>query len=105
MDGLEASSLQALAGKIGSREAVVGIIGLGYVGLPLAHAVHGANYRILGFDVSADKVAMYNRGVSPIGSVSSDALMRMRQNNRFEATEDFARLNEPDIILICVPTP
>ena len=94
MDGQQAGSGQGLAGKIEAREALIGIIGLGYVGLPLAHAVHGANYRILGFDVAADKVAMYNQGVSPIGSVSSEALKHMTLNGRFQATADFSRLGE-----------
>jgi len=105
MNGQEAGPHQGLAKKIENREALTGIIGLGYVGLPLAHAVHGAGYRILGFDVAADKVAMFNRGVSPIGSVSSEALGHMTVDGRFQATADFTRLNEPDIILICVPTP
>ncbi len=105
MNGQEASLHQRLARKIEAREAVIGIIGLGYVGLPLAHAVHGAGFRILGFDVASDKVAMFNQGVSPIGSVSSEALTHMTRNDRFRATDDFSRLGEPDIILICVPTP
>ena len=105
MHGLQASPHESLTKKIQNREAVTGIIGLGYVGLPLAHAVHGAGYRILGFDVAAEKVALFNQGVSPIGSVSSEALKGMTQNGRFQATADFSRLNEPDIILICVPTP
>ncbi len=105
MNGQAAGPQQDLADKIESRKAIVGIIGLGYVGLPLAHAVHGAGYRILGFDVAADKVAMYNQGISPIGSVSSEALTRMTREGRFQATGDFSRLNEADIILICVPTP
>ncbi|MFZ5931688.1 MAG: nucleotide sugar dehydrogenase [Pseudomonadota bacterium] len=105
MNGQEAGPDQGLAKKIGNRQALIGIIGLGYVGLPLAHAVHGAGYRILGFDVAAGKVAMFNQGVSPIGSVSSEALSHMTVDGRFQATADFTRLNEPDIILICVPTP
>ncbi len=105
MNGQQAGPHQGLADKIGTREALIGIIGLGYVGLPLAHAVHGAGYRILGFDVAIDKVAMFNQGISPIGSVSSESLTQMTVNGRFQATADFMRLNEPDIILICVPTP
>ena len=105
MNGQEAGHDLGLARKIESRNAVIGIIGLGYVGLPLAYAVHGAGFRILGFDVAADKVAMYNAGVSPIGSVTSEALGVMRRDDGFLATDDFSRLHEPDIILICVPTP
>lgn len=105
MNGQEAGPHQGLARKIETRGALIGIIGLGYVGLPLAHAVHGAGYRVLGFDVAADKVAMFNQGISPIGSVSSEALGHMTMDGRFQATADFTRLNEPDIILICVPTP
>jgi len=105
MHGQQAAPHESLVKKIEAREAVIGIIGLGYVGLPLAHAVHGAGYRILGFDVAVDKVAMFNHGVSPIGSVSSETLGKMNASGRFQATADFSRLNEPDIILICVPTP
>lgn len=105
MDAREPGLQHGLAKKIEARQAIIGVIGLGYVGLPLAHAVHGAGYRILGFDVAADKVAMFNQGISPIGSVSSEALKRMMLDGRFQVTADFARLNEPDIILICVPTP
>ena len=105
MNGQGAGSYADLAKKIEAREAVIGIIGLGYVGLPLAHAVHGANFRIIGFDVAADKVAMFRQCISPIGSVTNEALARMSLNGRFLATDDFSRLNEPDIILICVPTP
>lgn len=94
-----------LAEKIASHEALIGIIGLGYVGLPLAAAVAGSGFRILGFDVAEDKVENFNQGHSNIGSVSGETLTEMVRQNRFRATADFSRLDEPDIILICVPTP
>lgn len=95
----------ALAQKIAARQAVIGIIGLGYVGLPLARAVSRAGFPILGFDTDMAKVAMLGQGRSPIGSVSSETIAQMRGQDRFQATADFTRMDEPDIILICVPTP
>lgn len=102
MQGKEAT---ALAAKISSRQACVGIIGLGYVGLPLAGAVTGARFRVLGFDVNQARVSRINDGQSPIGSVSDAKIGAMRAGSLFEATADFGRLAEADIVLICVPTP
>jgi len=87
-----------------SRPQSVGIIGLGYVGLPLARAFAGAGVTVLGFDVDGAKVAKLNSGESYIQQIPSAAIATMRQQ-RFEATNRFERLNEPDAILICVPTP
>ncbi len=102
MQGKEAA---ALAAKISSRDACVGVIGLGYVGLPLASAVTGARFRVLGFDVNQARVSRINDGNSPIGSVPDAKIAAMRESGLFEATADFARLGDADIILICVPTP
>lgn len=105
MDGKGLEQQRALAAKIDARQAVVGIIGLGYVGLPLARAVDKAGFRIVGFDVDTAKVTSLNNGQSPIGSVTSETITEMVKRKRFRATADFSELNEPDIILICVPTP
>ncbi|MFZ5914256.1 MAG: nucleotide sugar dehydrogenase [Pseudomonadota bacterium] len=105
MDAVCAALGDRLAEKIAARESLIGIIGLGYVGLPLAAAVAGSGFRILGFDVAEDKVENFNQGLSNIGSVSSETLTEMVRRKRFQATADFLRLDEPDIILICVPTP
>jgi UDP-N-acetyl-D-glucosamine dehydrogenase len=97
-------SFQALLDRIHSRSAVVGIIGLGYVGLPLAKAFANAGIRVLGFDVDPAKVKRLNSGESYIKQIPHRAIAQMREQ-RFEATDRFERLGEPDAVLICVPTP
>ncbi|MCU0293529.1 MAG: nucleotide sugar dehydrogenase [Thermoanaerobaculaceae bacterium] len=94
-----------LLNKIHDHSVTVGIIGLGYVGLPLAMAFVEKGIRVLGFDVDADKPAKLARGESYIKHLGSDRVAAMANSGRFEATTDFLRLNEPDAILICVPTP
>lgn len=96
---------QDLAAKIKDRTAVVGIIGLGYVGLPLAMAFVERGVGVIGFDLDPAKPARLARGESYIKHLGSDRVAAMANSGRFEATCDFARLAEPDAILICVPTP
>src|SRR5436190_8312732 len=90
--------------RIASRQATVGVIGLGYVGLPIARAFTAAGFRVLGFDIDPAKVERLNRGQSYIGHIPAAAIRAMR-SARFEATAQFERLSEPDAIIICVPTP
>lgn len=94
----------ALMARIKQREARVGIIGLGYVGLPLARAFSANGYAVLGFDVDHAKVERLQRGESYIGHIDADVIQQMRQRG-FEATPYFDRLREPDAIIVCVPTP
>jgi UDP-N-acetyl-D-glucosamine dehydrogenase len=94
-----------LAGKIERGEALIGVIGLGYVGLPLVQAFLQAGFRTLGFDIDPRKVERLNRGESYIGHIPSTWIAEWRGAGRFEATADHARLAEPDAVLICVPTP
>jgi UDP-N-acetyl-D-glucosamine dehydrogenase len=94
----------ALRDRIRTKKARVGIIGLGYVGLPLARAFADGGLRVLGFDVDAAKVARLHQGESYIGHISADTIADMQQRG-FEATDRFHRLAEPDAIIICVPTP
>ncbi|WP_322496156.1 nucleotide sugar dehydrogenase [Chloroflexus sp.] len=91
--------------RIHGRSAKVGVIGLGYVGLPLAERAGRAGFVVLGFDVSAERVAQINRGESYIGDVASDALAALRERNLIEATTDARRMRECDVLVICVPTP
>ncbi len=93
-----------LLAKIKAKPARVGIIGLGYVGLPLASAFARNGVAVLGFDVDAAKVEKLQNGTSYIKHITDETVAAMR-NNRFEATDKFERLSEPDAILICVPTP
>ncbi len=93
------------ARKIGSREAVAGIIGLGYVGLPLAAACARGGFPTLGFDVDPGKVERLNAGQSYIDAVSSEQLGEHVAAGKFRATGDFGELAACDVVVICVPTP
>jgi UDP-N-acetyl-D-mannosaminuronate dehydrogenase/intein/homing endonuclease len=94
----------ALLERIAAGDVRVGIIGLGYVGLPLARAFCDHGIAVLGFDVDPAKVERLRRGESYIKHISPETVRAMRQRH-FEPTADFRRLDEPDAILICVPTP
>jgi UDP-N-acetyl-D-glucosamine dehydrogenase len=86
-----------------SKKAVVGVIGLGYVGLPLVRLFATKGFRVLGFDVDHAKVEKLSRGESYIKSVPAATVRKIRKH--FEPTTDFSRLREADAIIICVPTP
>ena len=94
---------QDLIAKAGRRQIQFGIVGLGYVGLPLAVELAQAGYRVLGFDINPDVVEGLNAGRSHVKDVSDAELQK--QCERFSATTDMSRLSEPDAISICVPTP
>jgi UDP-N-acetyl-D-glucosamine dehydrogenase len=94
-----------LLGKAQKRSAAFGVIGLGYVGLPLAVELAAAGYRVVGFDVSADVVASVNAGKSHVQDVASDEVRPLTEAGKLEATRDMDRLGEVDAICICVPTP
>ncbi len=91
--------------KIQSRTAVIGIAGLGYVGLPLALTFAEKGFAVLGFDVDGTKVEALNGGRNYIQHLDGSRLSRALSERRFQATADFRRLNEPDAVIICVPTP
>ncbi|MBV9517184.1 MAG: nucleotide sugar dehydrogenase [Hyphomicrobiales bacterium] len=97
--------ISALAEKIARGEAKLGIIGLGYVGMPLALISAKAGFNVLGFDTNAPRVAQINRGESFLSHIPSEMMLDAVRTGRLQATSDFARLSEPDAILICVPTP
>jgi len=96
---------EELLGKITSRSARVGIIGLGYVGLPLALVFEEAGFQVLGFDVDPKKPEALHRGESYIKHIGPERVAAAFARGRIAATTDFARLAECDAILICVPTP
>jgi len=91
--------------RIEDKSAVIGVIGLGYVGLPLMREFVKAGYQGVGFDTDSDKVEKLNAGQSYILSVQSEMAAKWREEGRFEATVNMKRLSEPDALLICVPTP
>jgi UDP-N-acetyl-D-glucosamine dehydrogenase len=90
---------------IEARRARVCIIGLGYVGLPLAETFVAGGYRVLGFDIDPVKVEKLNAGKSYIGHLPDSRIGEMVESKRFEATSDPARFKDADVVLICVPTP
>jgi UDP-N-acetyl-D-glucosamine dehydrogenase len=94
-----------LVDRLQKREATVGVIGLGYVGLPLARAFAEGGYRVIGFDVDAKKVEKLERGESYVQAVPTSILQQLREKGRFRATTDFDRLRDVDAMCICVPTP
>ncbi len=83
----------------------VGIIGLGYVGLPLAREFCRGGARVLGFDINSKTVALINKGKSPIKHVSSEMMAEMVGSGQFRATDDMTELSGPETLIICVPTP
>lgn len=91
--------------RLETRTAQIAIVGLGYVGLPLAEAFAGAGYPVLGFDIDEEKVAKLNRGESYIGHICPERVAELVASGHFEATADAARFREADAIIICVPTP
>lgn len=95
---------RGLTARIEDRSAKIGIIGMGYVGIPLAVAVGRAGYTVLGFDVLPERIEQLNSSQSPIGHIPNSALEEIAERG-FEATDEFSRAAECDALIICVPTP
>ncbi|MGE8033510.1 nucleotide sugar dehydrogenase [Lysinibacillus sp. NPDC093692] len=91
--------------KIKSRDFKIAVIGLGYVGLPLAVEKAKAGFRTIGFDILQDRVDMVNQGVNYIGDVVDEDLKQLVENKMLTATNDFTCIKDVDFIAICVPTP
>jgi UDP-N-acetyl-D-glucosamine dehydrogenase len=102
---MAASPAEQLAERLAAKTATIGIVGLGYVGLPLVHAVLDAGYAVLGYDVDDEKVAKLNRGENYIKHLGEDSARKLAESSRFTATSDSAELARADVILLCVPTP
>jgi UDP-N-acetyl-D-glucosamine dehydrogenase len=98
------SHLAALNAKIETREARIGIVGMGYVGLPLALLFSGERFRVTGFDIAADKVSTLNAGGSYIVRILPADIQQAQQAG-FRATADYAEISRMDAVVICVPTP
>jgi UDP-N-acetyl-D-glucosamine dehydrogenase len=97
--------MKSLEDLISSRQALVGVVGLGYVGLPLAVEFASAGMQVLGFDMQSTKVDSVNAGESYIADVPSERLAPLARSGRLTATSDFSDLSRCDAICICVPTP
>jgi len=91
--------------KTGEKAPFVGIVGMGYVGLPLAREFIGGGAKVLGFDINAEQVKKINSGISPLKHVPSEDVAVMVKSGRFRTTTKMNELSKPDAILICVPTP
>ena len=98
-------SFENLLEKLTSKGALIGVVGLGYVGLPLSIAFAEAGCRVLGFDVDPAKPSHLNEGRTYLKHIPSDRIQRAVEAGLLAATTDFGRLSEADAILICVPTP
>ncbi|KON86267.1 UDP-N-acetyl-D-glucosamine dehydrogenase [Sporosarcina globispora] len=96
---------KTLLEKINNKEAVIGVVGLGYVGLPLAVEKAKAGFKVIGFDVQAARVEEVNMGINYIGDVVDEDLKDMVKAGKLEATTDYQRIQEVDAVAICVPTP
>jgi len=99
------SNFERLRDAISTRRATLGIIGLGYVGLPLGVAFAEAGFTVVGFDVNEERAARVNLGESHIPDVASDVVLHLVDKLLLSATTDMRRLAEMDVISICVPTP
>ena len=91
--------------RLKNKTAAIGIVGLGYVGLPLAVAFSEAGFKVLGFDMQQKRVNSVNKGQPYIADIDSESLSAVVVNNLLQATTDQSRFKELDVICICVPTP
>lgn len=98
------STLSALVSKLDNRDAIIGIVGMGYVGLPLALRFSEVGYRVLGFDIDPEKVEKMNAGLSHIEHIKS-AHVAAAVKAGFQATDDISEINSVDAVILCVPTP
>ena len=103
-DANKSATLEQLTAKFQDRSAVIGVIGLGYVGLPLSLRYSAAGFRVLGIDIDHGKVEQLNAGASYIEHIGHAKVQNARAGG-FEATADFSRAAEADALIICVPTP
>lgn len=94
-----------LLSKIDNKEIIVGIVGLGYVGLPLAVEHAKAGFKTIGFDVQSEKVKKVNNGENYIGDIKNEELKELVKARKLEATTDFSLIGKVDFVAICVPTP
>lgn len=102
---MTSSPYENLSGKIATRKAHAGVIGLGYVGLPLAITLARSGFAVTGFDIDPGKIVALDAGRSYIEAVNDEALANEAKAGRFHSTSDFAQLATCDVIVICVPTP
>ena len=94
-----------LSQKIDDGSAKIGVLALGYVGLPLMRSFFDAGFNVIGFDVDPEKIRMLKAGQNYLKHLGEDFVSKMSASDRFEATDDLSRLGEADAVMVCVPTP
>lgn len=99
------SMSSALLNKIQTKKATIGVIGLGYVGLPFAIEIVQKGFHVLGFDKNQEKIALLQNGESYIADIPKENIQLLLKERQFEATNDFSKLASVDVVIICVPTP
>ena len=104
-EGRTLGRVEEFKSQILDRSAKIGVIGLGYVGLPLVGTFNGRGYKVIGFDVDEGKVEQLNAGKSYIRHIPSQAVKQQVDNGLFQATTDFSKISAVDAVVICVPTP
>ncbi|PWA08403.1 UDP-N-acetyl-D-glucosamine dehydrogenase [Pueribacillus theae] len=97
--------VKKLMDRLNHKTAVIGVVGLGYVGLPLAVEKAKAGYRVIGFDIQEERVRKVNEGINYIGDVVDEDLAEIVKHQRLKATTDYSFIREVDAVAICVPTP
>ena len=102
---VSSQTCQSLVDSVANRRCTIGVIGLGYVGLPLIDAFTAAGFRCLGFDVDPAKIETLEQGKSYIKHIGDRTIARWIEKGHFACTADMGRLGEPDVLVICVPTP
>lgn len=105
MTSYKSSLSEEIISKLENRTAVIGVVGLGYVGLPLAVEKAKAGFKVIGFDVQQKRVDMVNGGINYIGDVVDEDLRMIVRENKLSATTDYSLINDVDAVAICVPTP
>ncbi|GAG12474.1 unnamed protein product, partial [marine sediment metagenome] len=99
------SNAEILKRKIRTKKAKIAVIGLGYVGLPLAMTFARKGFKVIGIDISEDRIKKITRGISYISDVSNKKLGELLRLKRFAVTNDFTAVQSADAVIICVPTP
>lgn len=97
--------IKDLKEKLKNKKAVIGIIGLGYVGLPLALAFAKRNFKVIGIDIDEDRINSIQKGISYITDISDSELKKALKKKKFNATKDVGEIKKLDAVIICVPTP
>jgi len=99
------NAAETLIARIKSRKVNVGVIGLGYVGLPLSVELAKSNFKVTGFDISAAKIQLLNSGKSDIDDIHDSEVHEIISSGNFLATADESLISKMDVVMICVPTP